>query len=102
MASYLPGVAHRWFCQVRLELGAEQRSCLIGPLASWTEARRVSRAWEREFGEATTSLRYGRMPARFQFVGSALSIVPASVPLAAGGWLARRVSLGLVSASCSR
>lgn len=79
------GQVESWFVQVRLEVGGEPRSCLIGPLDSWSDARRLARAWEREFGSDTTRLRSapemrfdGGRVGRYLFAGDHRQIVPAA------------------------
>lgn len=79
------GRVESWFVRVWLELDGEPRSCLVGPLDSWSDARRLARAWEREFGAGTTQLRSapevgrdGGRVGRYLFTGDHRQIVPAA------------------------
>lgn len=69
-----------WFVRVRIRLGRDARTCLIGPVESWSDARGLAQTWEREFGAGTTDLASGRQPSAFRIVDAGPALIPASSP----------------------
>lgn len=58
-----------WFLLIKLPgdgAGSKPTAYALGPAGSWSRARELSDAWERQHGPNTAAVRY-RVPKRYRF-----------------------------------